>query len=127
MSDDPVFDASKAPDGAEIAFDYIKTPDFRCVWVDGVIGGITPRGLIHLATYIERPSIPRRQVFSIVSEDGVQGILGEEVLSKQVSRGSIVREMALDLVMTPEVAKSIAAWLLMVADQIAETNDGEQI
>ena len=27
-----------------VAFDYIKTNDFRTVWVDGAIGGLTPSG-----------------------------------------------------------------------------------
>ena len=42
----------------EVAIDYIKSPDFRIVWADGVVGSATPNGLIHFALYAERPAIP---------------------------------------------------------------------
>ena len=50
----------------EVAFDYIKTSDFRIIWADGAIGGPTARGYVHVALYAERPAIPRRQVLSLI-------------------------------------------------------------
>lgn len=100
-----------SPDASQVAFDYVKTSDFRVVWADGAIGGITPSGIVHFALYAERPAIPRRQVFEIVDEDGQQR-LGSEVQEKRLSRDSVVREMPMDVFMTPMVAEQLATWLL---------------
>ena len=99
-----------------VAFDYIKANDFRTVWVDGAIGGLTPSGLIHCAPYSERSSIPRRQVFAIVDEGNGKGSLGEELVEKRVSRDSIVREMPIDMLLSLQAAETLAKWL---TDQIA--------
>lgn len=101
----------------EVAFDYIKARDFRVVWADGAIGGVTPNGLIHLALYAERQAIPQRQVYAIEPVDATTGKLGKEVLAKRISRGSIVREMACDVFLTPQAAENLAKW---IAAQLAE-------
>src|SRR5271165_1381549 len=85
MTDDTWMDATKGPATDEVAFDYIKAPDFRIVWVDGLVGGITPHGMIHCALYAERHAIPRRQVFKIESASGQgTGLLGPEILERQI-------------------------------------------
>ena len=97
----------------EIAFDYLKASDFKVVWADGGIGGVTPNGLVHLSFYAERHAIPRRQIFSIIPIEGTaMSTLGNEVVEKQLSRRSIVREMACDVMMSPETAENLARWLL---------------
>lgn len=111
MTDETWLNPTKGPADNEVAFDYVKSPDFKVVWADGAIGSITPRGLIHFAIYAERPAIPRRQVFKINDEDDGYGTLGSEVTEKQISRGSIVRELSCDVFLTPAGAASLAAWL----------------
>lgn len=118
MSEDPIFSLDKAAGENEVAFDYVKAPNFRVVWVDGAIGAITPRGLIHCALYAERASIPRRQVFQIETAGDNVSKLGSEVIEKQIDRGSIVREMSLDLMMTAECAENLARWLLERAEEL---------
>jgi hypothetical protein len=86
MTDDTWLDPAKGPSDNEVAFDYIKSPDFKVVWADGAIGAITPNGIISFVLFAERPSIPRRQVYDI----GDNGRLGEEHTEKRISRGSIV-------------------------------------
>lgn len=120
MTDEAWLDPSKGPSEQEVAFDYVKAPDFRVVWADGAVGAITPHGLIHFALYAERQSIPRRQVFAIEGTDPNTWKLGEERLQKQISRGSIVREMGCDVFLTAEVAESLANWLLA---QVSELKD----
>jgi hypothetical protein len=112
MTDDTWLDPEKGPSENEVAFDYIKSHDFRVVWADGALGGITPNGFVHFALYAERPALPRRQVFSIESAGGSTGTLGSEVLEKQISRGSIVREMACDVFLSAQAAENLAKWLL---------------
>lgn len=91
----------------QISFDYIKGKDFRVIRADGAIGGITPNGYIHFALYSERPAIPRRLVQKIDRD----GILGEVIASETVSRGSIVREMDVDVFLRPDVARVLHKWL----------------
>jgi hypothetical protein len=112
MTDEAWLDPAKGPSEKEIAFDYIKAPDFRVVWADGAIGSITPNGLIHFVLYAERQAIPRRQVFSIEAMEDGTAKLGEERLDKQISRGSVVREMGCDVFLSPQAATNLANWLL---------------
>jgi len=118
MSDEAWLNPTKGPTDKEVAIDYVKAPDFRVIWADGLIGSMTPNGLIHFALYAERPAIPRRQVFSIEPlADGV-GQLGPEVLEKQISRGSIVRELSVDILASAQVAENIGNWLIKQAEEI---------
>lgn len=126
MSDDPIFSLEKAASEDEVAFDYIKAPDFRTVWADGLVGSLTPKGLVHFAVYAERPAIPRRQVFEVDKIDEQSGTLGQEVLAKQVSRGSIIREMSVDVMLTPEAAESFASWLLARVQEYKDRVQGGQ-
>lgn len=109
MSDEAWLNPNKGPADDEVAFDYVKAPDFRVVWADGAMGSLTPNGLVHFSLYAERPALPRRQVFKIDSDTG---LLSSEVPEKLISRGSIVREMSCDILMSPIVAESLANWLL---------------
>lgn len=112
MTDDTWQNPLKEPGENEVAFDYIKAHDFRVVWVDGAVGGLTPNGHIHCAVYAEREALPRRQVFKMEELENGSGRLGPEILEKQISRGSIVREVACDLFLSPEGAEGLANWLL---------------
>jgi hypothetical protein len=126
MTDDTWQDPLKGPGENEVAFDYIKAHDFRVIWADGAVGGITPNGHVHLALYAERQALPRRQVFQVEMKDGHAGRLGREVLEKQISRGSVVREMACDLFLSPQVAENLAHWLLSQVDLLRKINAEEE-
>lgn len=121
MTDDTWLNPTKGPSENEVAIDYLKSQDFRSVWADGVIGSITPQGLIHFAIYSERQAIPRRQVFAIVKDanDNI-GSLGAEVVEKQISRGSIVREMSCDVFISPGVAEAVGKWLIDQANMLKD-------
>jgi len=108
MTDEAWLDPAKGPSDKEVAFDYIKANDFRTIWADGALGSATPNGLIHFVLYAERVAIPRRQVFALADD----GTLGDECLEKQISRGSIVREMACDVLVAPQTAAILGRWLL---------------
>lgn len=113
MTDETWLNPTKGPSANEVAIDYLKSQDFRSVWADGVIGSITPQGLVHFAIYSERQAIPRRQVFAIVKDENQNiGNLGAEVIEKQISRGSIVREMSCDVFISPDVAEAVGKWLI---------------
>lgn len=121
MSDDGLENAQGSLAPNEVAFDYLKAHDFRIVWVDGAIGGVTPNGLIHFALYAERHAIPRRQVHAIERVNDDVNKLGGELLEKRLSRGSVVREMSFDAMMTAQTAENLANWLLEQAASIKKT------
>jgi hypothetical protein len=122
MTDEDWLSPARGPAENEVAIDYIKSQDFKVVWADGLIGSATPNGLIHFALYSERLAIPRRQVFAIERMSPNIGTLGAEVVEKQISRGSIVREMSCDVFVTPQVAESLANWLLKRAEELKKRN-----
>lgn len=126
MTDDTWLDPLKGPAENEVAFDYIKAHDFRVIWADGAVGGLTPHGHIHCALYAERSALPRRQVFKIESIDSRTGQLGSEVLEKQISRGSVVREMACDVFLSPQAAENLAQWLIAQVALLKKINSGEE-
>lgn len=104
----------------QIEFHYMKSPQFRTVHMDGAIGGITPAGNVHFAVYNERTPIPR----SVVSELGSDGAVGKSLSISGL--GGIHRELEIDLVMTPSVAKQLAEFLLRQAIEQAEVTSSEE-
>ena len=103
------------PGEGEVAVDYIKGRLFRPVWMDGVAGNVTPRGLVRAAAYVERHSIPRRVIFE---EDASTGELGKEVVRH--SRDAVVREMGCDLMMSADVAERVGRELIELAQRARE-------
>ncbi len=99
---------------SEVKLDYIKAPTFKDVFVDGVFGGITPRGYIQMAVYNERFAIPQTVVFK-VQEDGSPG---DEVEHKRVARSDVVRDLEANLIMDADLARSIGTWLVEKADAL---------
>ena len=118
MTNDALLSGDYEASDNEVAFDYIKAPGFRITWLDGAIGSVTPTGNIQVTFYAERPAIPQRQVFK--SDD--KGELNE-VISKRISRESVVREMSMDAMMTAETAESLAEFLLGVVQQLKDEEE----
>jgi hypothetical protein len=93
--------------GDTVEFHYIKSPFFRSVHVDGAIGGVTPRGLIHMAVFSERHAIPRSTVQKLLST----GRLGDEIIDERKGKNGIAREMEVDMFLGLETAKEFVTWL----------------
>ena len=89
-----------------VNFDYVKGQYFRVIHTDGAIGGVTPRGLIHMSLYSERHPIPRRTVHAIE-----EGKLADEIMHERTVRDAIVRELDVDVIMTIDAAESLSNWL----------------
>jgi hypothetical protein len=91
-----------------VTFHYIKSAFFRVIHTDGVLGGATPQGHIHIAVFSERPAIPQVATHKLVV-NGDSATLGEEI--ERVGKEGIVRELETDLLMTREVAQRLYSWL----------------
>ena len=89
----------------EIRFDYIKSNAFRVIRVDGVHGGLSPKGnAIQLALFNERNPIPLEEVCQIDKNQ-----LGK-VISRKL-RQAIVREVEVEALMDLETARAVSEWL----------------
>lgn len=115
---------AKKPEGAPsdsattevVVFEYIKSTAFRVIHADGAIGGISPSGNIHFALFSDRPAIPRLQV----NERNADGTLGRVKPEHTVVRPGIIREMDVDVVMSPVAAKALADWLIQNLSKLEE-------
>jgi hypothetical protein len=95
------------PERKTIKIDYIKSSQFRVVHADGVFGGITPRGNIHLDIWSERPPIPQQVVHEIA-----ENALGDEsVGERRIRDADMIREVEIGIVMDLSLAKATVGWL----------------
>lgn len=90
-----------------LKFHYLKNKNFRTIHIDGVVGGVTPSNLIHVAIYSERPPIPKEMVYEVNPD----GTLGEAVHDETVTLDGLVREMEVDILLDIVKAKGISEWL----------------
>ena len=97
--------ASAVPD--KVGFDYIKSNQYQDIFIDGVHGGLTPRGKLQMSIFTERNSIPKHIVHKLSPE----GKLGEEIKEERVARKDIIRDVESTLIMDSETALSIYHWL----------------
>jgi len=108
----------------QVRFHYLKSDFFRVLHVDGVHGGISPRGQIQMAVFNERLPIPQQSVYKLVD-----GGLGEEISDERIQKEGIIREVEAELLMSVDTARSLVAWLTDKIDQIEKigavrTTDG---
>lgn len=101
-----------------VKFDYLKANHFRDIHVDGVFGGLSPRGYIDMAVYSERYSIPQQTVNPI----NQNGSLGKEIKEDRVSRNSVIRELEANLKMDLQSAKNIVTWLKEQIETLEKLN-----
>ena len=90
---------------SSVAFEYIKSNYFRVIHVDGVFGGITPRGHIHMSVWSQRGATPDR----VTHEVKPNGEVGRET-ARQGS-DAIIRELEAGLVLDVNLARSVVKWL----------------
>jgi len=94
-----------------VRFFYIKGQHFRVVHMDGLIGGLTPRGMLHVSTYSERPAIPQTTEHDIGENGQLSGAIHQE------GKVGIVRELDVDIIMSRTTAVELRDWL---TDRIAD-------
>lgn len=89
----------------EVQFHYLKSQQFRVVHVDGIVGGLTPRGVVSMVAYSERVAIPQ-----VTIHDIDKGVLVQKPRD-QMGRSGIVREMEVDMMLDISTAKALHKWL----------------
>ncbi len=116
----------------KMRFDYLKSPLFRMIHADGVVGGPTPKGLLFLSFFNERMPIPQQIVHTIdqVESAGTafgqptfRARLGEEILAERVSRESIIRETEVGVLLDLPTAEKLHDWLSTQIVQMRRASD----
>lgn len=96
---------------------YTSSSGRRVVGVDGMTGGVTPSGKLHLSVWSERNPDPPAREFHLTD-----GQIGEPLGG--VDTHAIIREVAVDLVVSETVARLICDWMSEVLlDLAAERSD----
>ena len=98
----------------KITFGFKKDDDYRLIPVNGVWGGMTPRGDIMVDFFHESQSLPEA-VTQAVTPDGN---LGEELQRAPASH--VQRTVLVGMVLTAEQAESIGRWLQEKAGAVRE-------
>lgn len=94
---------SDKPDAVD--FHFIKSSSFRVIHADGVWGGSTPSRNIAICFYSERLPIPKLVQYGVKEGGALAGELDRDTLSW------FVREIEVEVVMTPDAAVGIRDWL----------------
>ena len=100
----------------KVKFQFIKSPQFREILATGAFGGITPKGLIHVAFYNERAPIPQEMVMAVHPD----GRLGDEVIGERKEKKDIVRNVEAGIYMDLGTARDFRKWL----DEKIQTLEG---
>jgi hypothetical protein len=101
-----------APLAKTMTYHYLKSPFFRAVHADGVYGGITPHGSIHMGFFSERNPFPTQTEYEITDNK-----LGREIEESRIVKPGFVREVDVDVIMDLTTAIALQGWL---TDKIAK-------
>ena len=93
----------------KVKFRFVRDGEYRLVPVNGVWGGVTPRGDITAEFFHEALICPVSVTHAVTEADG----LGPEV-ERQLDDPSsqVTRSLMFGVVLTPEHAESIGQWLV---------------
>jgi hypothetical protein len=100
-----------SPIPTEMVVRYAKSNLHRVIHVDGVFGGPSVGGLIHIAIYSERVPVPTEQTYDISSN----GIISEFPKSQKGGDG-VLREIEASLMLSVPLADNLIPWLRKAID-----------
>lgn len=102
--------ASKSDGSNQIKFVYKKTGNYRTYFADGVHGGISPRGYLHLDIFVEKQATPESELYSMRN----QTLHREDFDPKS---NHFVREVEASIVMDYNLMVSLRNWLNSKIDE----------
>ncbi len=101
-----------------VVYRYEKNRDYRVIFANGAIGGVTPRGDVKFDLFIEYVDTPEETVHS-VTPDG----LGPEI-ERTPSGPAFTRQSQVGVIMSPGQARSLAHWLMGQVDAMEKKARG---
>ena len=105
---------------SKIDFIYQKNNGYKNHHVDGAVGSLTPKGLVHLNFFIERNPIPQIISFELTENN----TLGNEV--GRSSKTGIIREIETGIIVDIPTAKAIVKWLNEKIDEHSKVFKSEK-
>lgn len=90
----------------ELTIHYVKTPAYRSYHVDGIFGGLTPRGKIYCELFIDRNPTPKTAVHTLSKEGYLSGTPKETT-----GLDGVVREVECGMIFDIETATTFKNWL----------------
>jgi hypothetical protein len=102
----------------EVPVHYTKSPQFRTIHADGILGGLMPSGrAMNVAFYSERIPFPQEQKFA-VPPDG-------SMIAPYATKGKkgFYREIEISAVMDYDAAKSLMDWLNKIVPYMKAMRD----
>jgi hypothetical protein len=88
----------------KINFRYLKASNYRSFHVDGIYGGLTGKGLLHMDFYLEKPCVPETEIYSVVPD-------GLNFESREGPHGEVIREIEGGLIMDYNMMVATKEWL----------------
>jgi hypothetical protein len=92
----------------EIRFSYEYQEGYGPHYVNGALGGVSPRGEIIANFFFEKPTLPTM----VANEITPNGTIGGEVVEEPADmRNSFVRSVATGIVLNYDNARNLHSWL----------------
>lgn len=107
------------PGKRAITYKYERYDDYKIIYANGAVGGVTPRGEILFDLFIEFVGAPDETVHS-VTPDG----LGPEI-GRTPEKPPFTRQSQVGVVMTPGQAKSLGYWLIDQVENMERKREGQ--
>lgn len=112
--------AKMKPPTIEVPVHYVRSPHFRTMHADGVLGGIMPSGrAMNIVFYSERIPFPQEETYDV----GLEGKMSKPRVRKGPK--GIFREIEIAVVLDYEAAKALMLWLHQVVPMLGRCRGKE--
>lgn len=102
-------ESSKETPGAsgpkEVEIHYKKSANYKTIYADGVIGGVSPKGNIFFDFYFERAPTPEKLVYRLTEEGRLGPLLDRE------QRQGLERQIECGILLDVQTAVEFYRWL----------------
>lgn len=103
-----------------LKFKYMFPNDYNPVYINGIYGGLSPRGEIVANFFLERSPLPYTETITI---DDKGQIIAGGVTEPPEHNINVIRYVSTGIVMSLENAKSFHQWLGQHIQQLEERSD----
>jgi hypothetical protein len=115
MSDDDLIE-----EVSKVRFIYIQPESDERFFINGAIGGLTPRGEIICNFFFEYKDLPDTEVAVVEGNE-------LKILKEHVSEPEIIREIKCSIILNHAQARKIAEWLVGKADDYDKHFGGKNV
>ena len=100
------FDPREMERSEEVDIKFTTSEDHKTTYANGVYGGTTSRGDLHMDFVTDHSERPRSQRFKVNKDGSLGRQVGEE------GGDDIIRERQFSVFLKPDTAFSVATWML---------------